>query len=88
MESIIQKERECYLCGRSYPLHRHHVLHGFNRKKADQDGLTVYLCIDCHIALHQLGFHDRELKKVAQEAWEHRYGTTEDFVKRYGKNYK
>lgn len=89
MKSIIQDSKECYLCGRSDSLECHHAIHGTaNRRLADQDGLTVWLCIDCHTNLHQRGWHDRELKQVAQTAWERTYGAREEFIKRYGKSYK
>lgn len=89
MKSIIQDTKECYLCGRSDSLESHHAIHGTaNRKLADQDGLTVWLCIDCHTNLHQRGWHDKELKQVAQTAWERAYGAREEFIKRYGKSYK
>lgn len=89
MQSIIQSEKECYICGRTDSLECHHAIHGTaNRKLADQDGLTVWLCVDCHTNLHQHGWHDKELKRVAQTVWERTYGTREEFIKRYGKSYK
>lgn len=89
MKSIIQAERECYLCGRVDSLHVHHCLHGLaNRKLADKDGLTVFLCPECHMNLHQRGWHDRELKLLAENAWIEHYGTREEFMKRYGKSYQ
>lgn len=88
MKSIIQKDKTCFLCGISESLHNHHCIHGMNRKLADQDGLTVWLCVECHTNLHQRGWHDAELKKIAQEAWEKSYGDEEAFRKRYGKSYK
>ena len=88
MQSIIQSEKECYLCGRTDSLHAHHCLHGVaNRKLADQDGLIVWLCVDCHTNLHQRGWHDRELKQLAESVWIKHYGTEEEFRKRYGKSY-
>lgn len=89
MESIIQNEKECYVCGRRDWLDKHHVLHGFNRGKADKDGLTVWLCHDCHMNLHQIGWHDRELKVLAEKTWCKHYGkTTEEFIAIYGKSYQ
>lgn len=89
MKSIIQDSKECYLCGRSNSLECHHAIHGIaNRKLADQDGLTVWLCIECHTNLHQRGWRDKELKQVAQTVWERTYGTREEFIRRYGKSYK
>lgn len=89
MKSIIQSEKECFLCGRKTCLEVHHCLSGTaNRRLSDEDGLVVWLCCDCHRNLHDHGWHDRDLKELAQRAWERHYGTTEDFIYRYGKNYK
>lgn len=89
VKSIIQTDKECFLCGRQTGLHLHHVCHGFNRKKADEDGLTVYLCVECHTNLHQRGWHDKELKAIAEKAWCDHYGKTkEEFIARYGKSYQ
>ena len=89
MKSIIQDSKECYLCRRQANLELHHAVHGTaNRRLADQDGLTVWLCVECHTKLHQQGLHDRLLKRIAQEAWERVYGSEREFVKRYGKSYK
>lgn len=65
MKSIMQKEKECYLCRleagkQGYygelphaGLHRHHVIYGKgNRKKSEQYGLWVYLCAARH---HEYG---------------------------------
>lgn len=89
MQSIIQKERECYFCFRTRGLELHHCLHGTaNRKKADADGLTVYLCWECHQALHDHGTGDNALKQLAQRIWMRANDNDEDaFRARYGKSY-
>ena len=52
----------------------HHMIHGTaNRKKADENGLTVHLCTRCHRLLHDKGVNDRELQKYAQLEWERKY---------------
>jgi glutamyl/glutaminyl-tRNA synthetase len=39
MKSVIQFEKECYICGRTTNLHVHHLLHGTaNRKLSDKYG--------------------------------------------------
>lgn len=90
-KSIIPNDSEyCRLCGYPYT-EIHHALHGTaNRKKSDQDGLTVHLCSLHHRLLHdspEWRGYDRELQKTAQLAWMEHYGTLEDFRKRYGKSY-
>lgn len=93
MTSIITNEKKCYVCGTTQNLHYHHVMFGKNRKNADEDGLTVYLCYFHHEGtdgVHGLNGHelDMKLKKVAQEKWMQFYNKpVESFIKRYGKNY-
>ena len=87
MESIISKQDKCFLCGSTQNLQLHHCWHGSNRKLADKDGLTVKLCMNCHIKLHDKGIGDRYLMEIAEKAYlSHFNATVEDFIKRYGKN--
>ena len=43
MKSIIQSERECFICGSPY-VEEHHIFGGAYRKKSEQYGLKVFLC--------------------------------------------
>ena len=93
MKSIISNEQRCFVCGRRGCLEKHHCLHGSSRKKADDDGLWVYLCENCHRGtqgVHGRDGHDldQELKELAQSRWEETYGTREEFVHRYGKSWR
>ncbi len=89
MKSIIQEqEDQCYLCGYTQSLEKHHVWHGSaNRKLADEDGLTVMLCGFCHRLLHDRGQNDRYLMEEGEKAWlRHTGKSIEEFIERYGKN--
>lgn len=97
MESIIQKDRDhCFICGMNTnlePLDCHHVFGASNRKKSEQYGLKVYIHHNkCHIfgenSVHKNAKVDRALKKLVQKKAMHHYGwTTEEFIRRFGKNY-
>lgn len=90
-KSIISNEKKCFICGRTINLHNHHIMFGKNRKKADEDGLTVFLCYEHHEGTN--GVHgkkghelDIKLKKISVEIWCKYYNKTEeDFRERYGK---
>lgn len=93
MKSIISEKRECYVCKTIDNLHLHHIMFGKNRKKADKDGLTVYLCYEHHEGtngVHGKNGHDLDikLKRIAEKRWMEYYDKDiEDFIKEYGKNF-
>ena len=82
----------CYICGSKKLVATHEIFYGTaNRKKSIEDGMVVNLCGEHH-NLSSKGVHfdkelDLKLKQKAQKSWEERYGSREDFVKRYGKSY-
>lgn len=91
MESIIQKEKECYITGSINNLHCHHIFGGANRKLSEKYGLKVWLRADWH-NMSNYGVHfnrtlDLQLKQVGQLAFESRFGTREDFRRIFGKSY-
>ena len=48
-KSILQSEKECFMCGTVLNLERHHVIFGTaGRKISDKLGLTVWLCHEHH----------------------------------------
>ncbi len=89
MKSIINEEYRCNNCGSPFNLERHHCIFGTaNRKKAEEDGLWVWLCHDCHHGVHNGNNWLKEmLQKEAQEYWEEEYGDRDAFIKRYGRSY-
>lgn len=89
-KSIIKNDRECYLCGKTVNLERHHIFGGVaNRKISEQLGLWVYLCHDCHTGKNGAQY-DKEtnlrLKRDAQRAFEKTH-TRDEWMKCIGKNY-
>ena len=89
MKSIISNAKRCYVCGSDYCLEKHHTIFGTaNRKKADQDGLWVWLCHRDHQAVHNQNIWEKKaLQEISQEKWEERNGSRESFIERYGKSY-
>ena len=92
MKSIIQTEKECYFCKTTQSLELHHIFFGVaNRRLSDSDGLVCFLCAPHHrgiIGVHSNREKDLELKRIAEKAYLSYYNkTTDDFIKKYGKNY-
>ena len=92
MKSVIQKDKECYVCQTTIGLHDHHILHGVaNRRLSEMYGLKVWLC-GKHHNMSDAGVHfdkdlDLHLKKLAQEYYENNYGCRADFIETFGRNY-
>ena len=78
---FIPQGAECYRCGSTTGLHRHHVFAGPLRPISEREGLWVYLCHECHenpvYGIHAKatlpGFRctdDEHLRWHAQQMWE------------------
>ena len=92
MKSVIQKNKECYVCRTTMGLHSHHILYGTaNRKLSEMYGLKVWLCgRHHHLGNESVHFNkelDLHLKTVAQEYYESNYGCRASFIDTFGKSY-
>lgn len=91
MKSIIQTERECYVCGTTQDIHEHHIFEGTaNRRQSEKYGMKIFLCGRHHNMSNQ-GIHfnkelDISVKQMAQEIFEETH-TREEFREIYGKSY-
>lgn len=91
-KSIITEEMGfCIVCGSPY-VEVHHCLHGVaNRKLADKYKLVVPLCHKHHTgsldSVHRNAKMDLRFKQIAQEAFEAKKGSREDFIRVFGKSY-
>lgn len=73
MKSIMQTEKECYICGRTEPLHKHHIYMGANRRLSEKYGCWVWLCPEHHTGntgVHNNRNLDLMLKKLCQTEFE------------------
>ena len=92
MKSIISNERECLICKTPLNLHKHHIFHGAGRRPlSEKYGCWVYLCAKHH-NMSDEGVHmnidlDDELRDMCQREWEKRNGTTQDFIRIFGRSY-
>lgn len=91
MKSIIQENKECWVCGTTQDIHEHHIIYGTaNRRLSEKYGLKVWLC-GKHHNLSNEGVHfnrelDLRLKQLAQKRFKEEY-PNEDFLKIFGRNY-
>jgi hypothetical protein len=92
---ITDYEKYCFLCGRPASEMHHLVYSGALRKLADDDGLFVPICRDCHNQIHNIGIAGKLSKVVGQLVYElnenaHKgdiQDAREKFRKRYGRSY-
>ena len=89
MKSIIQSEKECYVCKTTQGLHKHHIFGASNRKHSERFGLTVFLC-GYHHNMSDASVHfnkelDTHLKQLAQMKFEETYNKS--FLEVFGRNY-
>jgi hypothetical protein len=87
-KSIIQGDsRYCIVTGRTDCLDKHHLVPGTaNRRKAEEDGLWVYMFHPIHMTLHNNPEMERAYIRMAQRAYEKKH-TREQWMNRYHKNY-
>lgn len=92
-KSILQTEKECYLTGSTYNLHKHHIYFGNpGRKISEKNGFWVYLTGALHNqsndGVHGKNGHelDLKLKRDCQRKFEETH-SREEFMKLIGRNY-
>lgn len=91
--SILQTEKECFVCGTVVNLHLHHIYFGNGvREVSDRNGFTCYLCGHHHNQSNE-GVHgknghelDDYLKQICQKEFEKTH-TREEFRNLIGKSY-
>ena len=90
-KSVLQDEKVCWVCGTTLNLHDHHIIYGSRRKQSEIYGLKVWLFARHHNMSNEGVHNDKELdlklKRMAQEYYEEHYGTRENWINIFGKNY-
>ena len=96
MKSIIQDEKECFLCRYFFDVENvtwlecHHIFGGANRHLSEKFGLKLFLCHKHHneqpFGVHQNKEHRILIRQIGQKAFEKKH-SREDFLKIFGKNY-
>ena len=90
MKSILQQDKVCYFCGKTFGLECHHILGGTaNRKLSEKYGLKVWLCQKHHTGKDGAQYDpklNKLLKMDAQTAFERTHTHTE-WMQIFGKNY-
>lgn len=82
----------CIETGTPY-CHRHHIFGGSRRKKSEERGFVIPIAAYLH-EFEKGSIHDNpnkgldlKWKQKAQSYYEEHYGTREEFIQEFGKNY-
>ena len=89
-KSIMSNKKECFVCGTTVGIHKHHIYGGPNRKLSEKYGCWVYLC-GPHHNLSDAGIHfnkelNKAMKEYCQVKFESMYGH-DYFMQVFRKNY-
>lgn len=91
MKTVLQENKECYVCKGIYAIHDHHIFYGTaNRKISEKYGMKVWLCAEHHTGSQGVHFNkdfDMYLKQYAQRYFEKHIGSRDDFRRLFGKSY-
>ena len=90
---VTEHEKMCFFCGRPAEC-EHHLLFGSGiRELAEQDGLKVPACNNCHNMgnlaerIHDNPMAEKLSKILGQAVYEAKIGSREEFRARYGRSY-
>ena len=89
----MSNERECYICGAYYNLHKHHIYPGNGRRQiSEREGCWCYLCYRHHNGSNHGVHFDKELDMMLRKECEIKWmqknnATVEDFIATFGVNY-
>ena len=90
-KSIVQRDKECGVCGSTGALHRHHIYPGLGRREMSEHfGLWVWLC-PYHHNMSTQGVHsdkslDLKLKRWGQRKFEETH-TRAEWHRYFGRSY-
>ena len=90
-KSIVQRNKECWVCGSTGSLHRHHIYPGLGRREMSEHfGLWVWLC-PYHHNMSSHGVHsdkslDLKLKRWGQRKFEETHKRAE-WHRYFGRSY-
>lgn len=92
-KSIMQDDKRCFITGRDYNLHKHHIFGAANRKISEKYGLWVWLNSEIHNGNNPGAVHnnpgngyDLMLKQLAQRRFIELHGQ-DLYQKEIGRNY-
>lgn len=85
--SVFTSNDKCFVCDATHQLTWNEIYRGRNRTNSMKYGFCLRMCLNCHSKYQDdLMFNDL-WHRAAQRYFEEHYGTREDFIKIFRKNY-
>lgn len=79
---------KCYICGSNYQMTKHEIFEGSARRiNSMKYGFVLPLCLKCHRKYQENILFNLNWKIKAQKCFENNYGTRDEFIKLFKKNY-
>lgn len=90
IDSLLSKNKCCFICGTTNNLHFHHIYQNANKKNSEKIGAWVWLCAEHHVlgknAVHKNYQQSLKLKQLAQREYEKEH-SREEFMSIIKRNY-
>lgn len=77
----------CMNCGSMREITKHEIYEGRNRKNSMKYGFVLPLCVSCHQKLQENSEFSNKWKIKGQKYFEEHYGTREEFLEIFRRNY-
>jgi len=91
---VTDYDKICFFCGKPAECEHHLIFGNGKRELAEQDGLKVPSCNECHNLatkpinrIHENPMAEKLSKMLGQAVYEAKIGTREEFRLRYGISY-
>lgn len=85
--SVFHDGESCYLCGSNYQLTWDELFKGRNRQNSMKYGFCLRLCLNCHRRINEDYDYINNWQIKSQMYFEEHYGSRDDFIKIFYKNY-
>ena len=85
--SVFTSDDKCFVCDSTHQLTWNEIYRGRNRTNSMKYGFCLRMCLNCHREYQENLFFNESWHKIAQRYFEEHYGTRDDFIKIFRKNY-
>lgn len=85
--SVFTTNDKCMVCKSTYQLTWNEIYRGRNRSNSMKYGFCLRMCLNCHREYQEDAVFNDHWHKTAQRYFEEHYGTRDEFIKIFRRNY-